>query len=127
MASQKSAAKPNTRVTKTIDGIKVTVDVRALSDMRLVRTMTALLKLEKRRDEAGDEGNAELFGELALEMMDRLDDVAKLIFGDDSQAVQDALAEKNDGYLSFMDWYSFISDVLQRYQKNFDARPLPEH
>lgn len=123
----KSAGKPNTKVTKTIDGVKVTVDVRAFSDMRLIRLMAELFKLDKENEQAGKDGETEAFGEIAIEMMDKLDGVAALIFGDECEAVQEAFAAKNDGYLSFDGWMTFISETIEAYQKNANARPAPEH
>lgn len=123
----KSADKPNTKVTKTIDGIKVTVDLRALGDMRFMRLMSTLFKLDKEHDEAHESGDAERYGDLTIDMMDRLDDVARLMFGRECESVQSAVAAKNDGFLSFDQWAAFISKVVEACQKNFNARPAPEH
>lgn len=120
----KSTANPDTKLTKTVDGVKVSVDMRAFTDMRFVRLMTGLFKLDKQHDEA----EGERLGELTVQMMDALDDLARLMFGHEFETVQSKVAAKTDGYLSFQDWMTFITDVVEAYsQKNADARPVPEH
>lgn len=118
---------PDTKVSKTVNGIKVTVDTRAFQDMRFMRLMTAMMKLEKEHEEASENGDYEAFGGKALEMMDKLDSVAELMFGDEWERVQSDLAEQNDGFISFGDWSSFISETIKACkQKNPAAHPAPE-
>lgn len=118
---------PTNRVTKTISGVKVTVDPRTFTDIRFIRRFSELMKLDAKMDKAGEDGDVGSVGELTLELLDGLDALAEDIFKGDVDAVRDKVAEENGGYLPFDVWLGFLMDVVKAFQKNPNARPAPEH
>lgn len=108
--------------TEAVDGIDVTIDTRALEDMRFFKVFTRLNRLDEEREETGDDPKAS--GRISVEMMDALDELAERVFGERTGEYQRAVSERNGGYLVFSDWLGFVMDTVMAFsQKNAEARP----
>lgn len=118
---------PNDKLTKTVDDIEVTVNPRVFVDMRFMRQMTQLRKLQKVKEDAEKNDDQEALEQASVDFMDAIESISTDVFGDELDKVQDALREKNGGYLSYDEWIDFFLDVTKAYQKNPDAHPVPQH
>lgn len=106
-------------VTKEISGIEVSLDPRITNDLRFFRSMTEMMRVSQKREKIQKKDPSKA-ADITLEMMDKLDDVTKMLFGSRKsvEEYQAKLAEKNDGFLEFQTWLDFVMDVVTAYQKN---------
>lgn len=105
---------------REIMGVPVEIDRRRLTDVRMVRKMAGLLKLDRDREKADKKGDQSKSQNIMLDMFEALDDVSLFAFGSKAEVdrVQNELAEKNDGYLAFETWLGFVMEVIGSGQKN---------
>ena len=106
-------------VTKEISGVEVSIDPRATTDLRFLKAMTELMRVNQKRDklQAKDPDKAT---DLTFKLMEMLEDVARMLFGSQKsvEQYQAKLAEQNDGFVGFREWLSFVMEVVNTYQKN---------
>lgn len=107
------------KVQKTVHGIRLNLDPRIFTDVRVTRPLFALMGSSR------DGSDEELAREAAKDAEMR-DELAQAIFGDDINRIEGKLRERNDGFLSDTDWTAFIIDTIKTYQKNDNARPVTE-
>ena len=107
-------------ITKEIYGIEVTLDPRALTDMRFVKKLSNLMKLDKKLKAAQKKGDDDKVGEISLKLFDDLDDIARSIFGSAKavESYQQKVADMNDGFLTYESWLDFVMEIVVTYQKN---------